>query len=78
MRGMYWWEWDYLVIQMADSMIDYDFRLLDIASNFGFSLTTVYRSLTQDLKYIDSDKFSQCKSIMQRHKHERMPRGGRY
>ena len=72
------WEWEDIVMQMADSMIEYDYRLLDLVSNFGICLSVVYRALTEDLKFIDDERFIQCKSIMQRHKHERLPRGRRY
>ena len=67
-----------IIVQMANAMIDYDWRLLDIVSNFGYSLTTVYRWITDELKFIDDDKFVQCRHIMNRHKHERLSRGGRY
>jgi hypothetical protein len=72
------YERDDLIIQMADAMIEYDWRLLDIVSNFGYALTTVHRWITDDLRFIDDDKFIQCKHIIERHKHDRMPRGGRY
>lgn len=72
------WEWEDIVMQMADSMIEYDYRLLDLVSNFGICLSVVYKALTEDLKFIDDERFIQCKSIMQRHKHERLPRGRRY
>jgi hypothetical protein len=72
------WEWENVVVQLADSMIEYDYRLLDLVSNFGLCLSTIYRALTEDLKYIDDEKFVQCKHIMQKHKHNRLPRGRRY
>lgn len=74
----YEWERNDLIIQMADAMIEYDWRLLDIVSNFGYSLTTVYRWIVKELKFIDDDKYVQCRHILDRHKHERMSRGGRY
>lgn len=75
---MYEWEKDEIIIEIADAMIEHDWRLLDLVSNFEYSLTTIYKWLTKDLSYIDSDKFVQCKHIMNRHKYSRLPRGGRY
>lgn len=71
-------EWEEVIVQMADAMIEYDYRLWDIVSNFGYSLSTIYRCLTEDLKYIDDDKFVQCRNVMQRHKRNKLPRGRRY
>jgi hypothetical protein len=70
--------WQDEIVQMADYMIQYDYRLLDIVSNFGYPLTTVYKCLIRELKYIDDDKYIQCIRIMQEHKHKRKPRGYRY
>jgi hypothetical protein len=78
MSGLCDYERDDLIVQMADAMIVYDWRILDIVSNFGYARTTVHRWLTNDLRFIDDDKFIQCKRIIERHKHDKMPRGGRY
>lgn len=72
------WERNEIIVQAADAMIEYDWRLLDIVSNFGYSLTTIYNWIIKELKFIDDDKYVQCRHILDRHKHERLPRGGRY
>ena len=66
------------ILDMANAMVAYDWRLLDVASNFMVSLTFVYKSLTGDLKYIDSYLYNECRRALDRHKHEKIPRGGRY
>lgn len=67
-----------LIVEMVDAMINDDWRLLDIVSNFGYSLGAVYKWITKDLQYIDDERYIQCINIMDRHKHEKMKRGGRY
>lgn len=66
------------ILDMANAMVAYDWRLLDVASNFMVPLTYVYRSLTGDLKWIDSNLYHECRRALDRHKHEKIPRGGRY
>ena len=72
------WDRENEVRTIAGAMIDYDWRILDIASNFMMSPTRVYKSLTKDLRHVDDDMFIQCRNIMQRHKHDKIPRGDRY
>ena len=67
-----------MIIDMGRCMIEYDWRLLDIAANFMCSLTTVYKSLTNDLKLLDHDLYAMCKKAMNAHKHNHIPRGRRY
>ena len=65
---------DYTVIVMADYMIAYDYRLIDIAETFNYSITQVYWALNYSLKHLDFNKYIECRDAMERHKHERWRR----
>ena len=62
---------DLQALQMAEYMIDYNWSIRDIADNVGSSRSTVYRYITERLKFVDSEKYRQCLDIMQVHRKEK-------
>ena len=52
------------VVQCADYCILYGWTVREIAENMMVSKSTVHRWLTEDLKYIDYDKYKQCERIL--------------
>lgn len=53
-----------LIIQSADYCILYGWSVREIAENMMISKTTIHRWLTEDLKYINNEKYEQCKRIL--------------
>ena len=60
------------ILKCAEYCIDYNMSLRSIAENTGLGKTTVWKYLTQELKYIDDDLFIQCKNILNKHKNNWM------
>lgn len=53
-----------LVLECANYCIQYKWSLREIARNVGVSKSTVHRYLTDDLKYIDSQMYNECKHLL--------------
>lgn len=66
------------ILKIGQDMVDYDWRLHDVSANLGIALSTVHKWVTQDLKYINYEQYTLCRQMIERHKHERIPRGRRY
>lgn len=62
---------DLQALKFANYMIDYNWSVRYIADNCGVSRSTVYRYLTERLKYIDMEKYDLCQDIMCRHRKEK-------
>jgi len=54
-----------IILECANYCIQYNWSIRTIARNIGISKTTVHRYITQDLKYVDSQKYNQCKHILE-------------
>ena len=61
------------IIRAADYMIEFDYGVVKIAEELCHSKSTIHRWITEDLKYIDRDKWIQCKNILKKHNANAVP-----
>ena len=59
---------DELVLTCANYCIQYNWSVREIARNVGVSKSLVQKLLAEDLKYLDSNLYNQCKTILRRRK----------
>lgn len=58
-----------IILKCAEYCIDYKWTVRQIAENMMLSKPTVHKYLTQDLRFIDDEKWVQCMNIL---KHRRI------
>lgn len=59
---------DEIILKCAEYCIEYKWSVRQIAENTMLSKSTVHKYLTEDLKFIDDEKWIQCMNIL---KHRR-------
>ena len=59
---------DETILKCAEYCIDYKWPVRKIAENMMLSKSTVHKYLTEDLRFIDDEKWIQCMNIL---KHRR-------
>lgn len=57
---------DDIVLQCAEYCIDYKWTIREIADNMMIPKSTVHKYLTEDLKWIDDEKFVQVRNILKK------------
>ena len=56
---------DELILECANYCMQYNWSVRKIARNVGISKSTVHRFLTDDLMFLDSQAYSQCRRILE-------------
>jgi len=59
---------DEIILKCAEYCIEYKWSVRQIAENMMLSKSTVHKYLTEDLRFIDDEKWVQCMNIL---KHRR-------
>jgi hypothetical protein len=60
----------------ADAIIDEDLTLREVAPLLGISHTTLHADIHDRLSKINPSKYSQVKTVFERHKHNKKAHGG--
>ncbi len=57
-----------VILKCVEYLLDYNMSVREIADNIGIGTSTVYKYLTESIRCIDDDLYTQCKNRLRKHK----------